>query len=103
MGRLMLVRQSIPLPEEKKTLSHVVARTAAGGVVAGLGGASGAVSRGSRRRKVRVPELPSNKFLEDYVDDLETGDGDGHFNSNNAYSNNNNESPRRQPFGRRSL
>uniref|UniRef100_A0A5K3FBT6 Neur_chan_LBD domain-containing protein n=1 Tax=Mesocestoides corti TaxID=53468 RepID=A0A5K3FBT6_MESCO len=57
MGRLMLVRQSIPLPEEKKTLSHVVTRTAAG-----LGGRHA-------RRKLRVPELHSSKFLGD--DDLD--------------------------------
>ncbi len=50
MGRLMLVRQNIPLPEEKKTLSHVVART------------TGVAGRASRR-KVRVPELASNKYL----------------------------------------
>ncbi|KAM7541968.1 hypothetical protein Aperf_G00000015684 [Anoplocephala perfoliata] len=92
MGRLMLVRQSIPFPEEKKTLSHVVSLTTSG-VVTGLGGAP----RGYRRRKVRVPELPSDKFLEDYDDDLETGGG--YFNNNNAFSNSNNESPRRQPFG----
>ncbi|KAM7542020.1 hypothetical protein Aperf_G00000015663 [Anoplocephala perfoliata] len=99
MGRLMLVRQCIPLPEEKKTLSHVVTRTATSGVVTGLSGTSSGVGRGSRRRKVRVPELPSDKFLEDYDDDLETGDGDGHFNNSNAFSNENNESPRRQAFG----
>ncbi|KAL5963865.1 Neuronal acetylcholine receptor subunit alpha-4 [Taenia solium] len=81
MGRLMMVRQSIPLPEEKKTLSHVVTRTWTGG----LG------SRGSRRRKVRVPELPSNKFLEDDDDD------DDHMNNTNTTTNN--ESPRRLPFG----
>ena len=74
----MMVRQSIPLPEEKKTLSHVVTRTSAAGGVAGGG-------RASRRRKVRVPELPSNKFLEE---DEET-----------YLKNNNIESPRRPPFG----
>ena len=79
----MRVRQSIPLPEEKKTLSHVVTRTtAAAGVAAG--------GRSSRRRKVRVPELPSNKFLE------EDEEEDNHLN-NTA---NNTESPRRPPFGR---
>lgn len=82
MGRLMMVRQSIPLPEEKKPLSHVVTRTGTGG----LG------SRGSRRRKVRVPELPTNKFLEDDDDD------DDHMNNTNTTTNN--ESPRRLPFGR---
>ncbi|VUZ45046.1 unnamed protein product [Hymenolepis diminuta] len=96
LGRMMLVRQSIPLPEEKKTLSHVVARTAGGGVLAGLGGSAG-MGHGSRRRKVRVPELQSSKFLDDYDDDLDTGDLEGHFSSYNNY-NNNNESPRRQPF-----
>lgn len=50
----MLVRQSIPLPEEKKTLSHVVARTTPG--LAGRGVFA------SSSRKVRVPELSSNKF-----------------------------------------
>ncbi|KAL5108266.1 Neuronal acetylcholine receptor subunit beta-3 [Taenia crassiceps] len=81
MGRLMMIRQSIPLPEEKKTLSHVVTRTGTGG----LG------SRSSRRRKVRVPELPSNKFLEDDDED------DEHINNTNTTTNN--ESPRRLPFG----
>ncbi|KAH9280633.1 Neuronal acetylcholine receptor subunit beta-3 [Echinococcus granulosus] len=81
MGRLMMVRQSIPLPEEKKTLSHVVTRTGAGGL-------SG---RSSRRRKVRVPELPSNKFLEDDDDD------DDHIINTNTTTNN--ESPRCPPFG----
>ncbi|KAM7542916.1 hypothetical protein Aperf_G00000015731 [Anoplocephala perfoliata] len=99
MGRLMLVRQGIPFPEEKKTLSHVVARTTGSGVVTGLGGTSGGVGRGSRRRKVRVPELLSDKFLEDYDDVFETADGDGYFNNSNTFSYNNNESSRRQPFG----
>ncbi|VDO04439.1 unnamed protein product [Rodentolepis nana] len=80
MGRMMLVRQSIPLPEEKKTLSHVVARTASGGVLAGLGGSAG-MGHGSRRRKVRVPELQSSKFLDDYDDDLDMGNLEGHFSS----------------------
>ncbi|BHF69032.1 hypothetical protein SprV_0301207300 [Sparganum proliferum] len=47
LGRLMLVRQHIPLPERKKTLSHVVTRSAITRV----------------RRKIRMPELPSSKFM----------------------------------------
>ncbi|KAM7542862.1 hypothetical protein Aperf_G00000015718 [Anoplocephala perfoliata] len=65
MGRLMLVHQSISFPEEKNALIHVVVHTAASGVVTGLGGTCGGVSRGSRRRKVRASELLSDKFLED--------------------------------------
>ncbi len=51
----MLVRQNIPLREEKKTLSHIVTRIADH-------------SSSRRRRLLRVPELPSNKFFIDESD-----------------------------------
>ncbi|VEL32680.1 unnamed protein product [Protopolystoma xenopodis] len=64
LGRLFLVRQFIPLPEEKKPPNQMVKhRRSASGLGGGGTGAGGASGGGKVRRRVQVPELTSNKFL----------------------------------------